>query len=524
MPNGSFEENNVQPTTFLPFFKDAQYLQIEDILPNWKAPTDGTSDVFIIKNPKLPNDAVDYPIRWDKYTGDYNTFEYIQPSDGKSFVGLYSGVHIDNQNNRIRIGQEFIQSKFSVQLNPNSKYKLEIDHRISQSSVSNYPKLGIHLSEDAISNYYSTSINNPNFTRFVPAIKEFTNLNSADTFWQTFSFEFRPNESYKHLTIGCFNLELHPFTNDTSFSAYYFIDNVSLIEIPCLVGKDTACRGEQVIYYSTFAGPFEWWYKDELVSTDSIYTFTADEGWYYLKTPNGKDSLYLTVLDEFIEIADISDTLCTGEVLEVDLPDTYTYLWGNGSSSSTTILSVPTSQYILVFSDYCKDSINVNLEYFLVPTGVSYSEYTFCKDSTLSIEVNLFADNLYWSDGGQGSKRNFYQAGNYSYEIIDSNGCSSFGEVIVIEQCPSKYFVPNAFVPEGVNKVFRPYLSDVLEAEMIIYNRWGEKIYSERSVSPAWDGMYEGATCSTGIYFYIIEIIGIDNKKERVQGNIHLLR
>ena len=524
VPNGSFEDYNIQPTTFLPYYKDAEYLQIEDILPGWKAPTNGTSDVFIIKNPKLTNDAVDYPIMWDKYTGDYNAFEYVNPSNGDVFTGLVSGIHIDNQNNRNRIGQEFIQTKFLTSLNPNAKYKLEIDHRLSQSSNSTYPKLGVHFSTDSISNYYSTSINNPSFTRFVPPIVDYSNLNPSDTYWQTYTLEFRPNNAFRHLTIGCFNLEFHPFTNDTSFSAYYFIDNVSLIEIPCLVGQDTACEDEQVTYYSTFAGPYEWWYKNKLVSSDSIFTFKADEGWYYLKTPNGEDSLYLTVLDEFIAIAAISDTLCPAENLEVSFPDKYSYKWADGSINHNRTFSQPTNQKVIINSSNCTDSINVSLAYFQAPKGSPQFEYTFCIDSTSAIDVDLQAENLYWSDGIEGSKRNFYQEGNYGYEIIDSNGCSSFGEVIIIEQCPSKYFIPNAFSPNGVNKVFRPYLSDILEAELIIYNRWGEKIYTEKSSIPTWNGMYQGAPCSTGIYFYTLEIIGSDNKKEYLKGNIHLLR
>jgi gliding motility-associated-like protein len=192
--------------------------------------------------------------------------------------------------------------------------------------------------------------------------------------------------------------------------------------------------------------------------------------------------------------------------------------------SSSRIFSLSTSEQVIISSDHCTDSINVNLEYFLVPTSISHTEYTFCKDSTPSIEVNLYADNLFWSDGAEGSKRNFYQSGNYGYEIIDSNGCSSIGEVSIIERCPSKYFIPNAFAPHGVNKVFRPYLNDILEAELIIYNRWGGKIYREKSPNPNWNGTYQGTPCSTGIYFYTLVIIGSDNQKEYLKGNIHLLR
>ena len=68
---------------------------------------------------------------------------------------------------------KYIVQRFK--LNSNSKYRLKIDHRISKSSNSVYPKLGIHFSEDSISNYYASSIDNPYFTRFVPPIKEYIN-------------------------------------------------------------------------------------------------------------------------------------------------------------------------------------------------------------------------------------------------------------------------------------------------------------------------------------------------------------
>ena len=88
----------------------------------------------------------------------------------------------------------------------------------------------------------------------------------------------------------------------------------------------------------------------------------------------------------------------------------------------------------------------------------------------------------------------------------------------------SVIFVPNAFYPLGINKVFRPYLINVSEAELSIYNRWGEKIYTEIGSRPTWNGMYQGKPCQQDVYFYTLKVIGWDNKKENLSGNIHLLR
>jgi gliding motility-associated-like protein len=523
--NGGFEEHMRVPLKFLPYRQDGIEISINDILPHWKAPTDGSPDVFLIKNPSILGDAVGYPIDWNKAGGGFPNIEEVNPFKGSGFVGLH-GLLANDPIYGENIFCEFIQSRFTNMLNTERKYVVKLHYRISNISKPNYVKLGIHFSTDSLSNYYETSNDNPNFSRFVPPIREYTNVPIGDTTWQEFKYEFRPSQNFEYLTIGCFNIEFYPFTNDTVINSYYFIDDVSLVERPCLVGKDTACENEQITYYSTFAGPFEWWHEGNLVSTDSIFTFKAKKGWYYLKTPYGEDSLYLTVLDQFIDIVDISDTLCPGEVFEVTLPSKFKYRWYDGSTDYSRTFDANTNQKVIIRSEYCTDSININFDYFEWPTAYPVFVYSFCKDSTSSIDVSLpfYSKNFYWSDGQQGFTRSFYQSGNYGYEIIDSNGCSNSGLVTIREQCPSKYFIPNAFAPDGVNKVFRPYLSDVLEAEMIIYNRWGEKIYSEQSSNPSWDGIYQGEPCSVGVYFYILEIIRTDNKKEQLKGNIHLLR
>lgn len=519
VPNGSFEEYDSIPDGFL---RNSE--QLGNYINNWLSPTNGTPDYYHL----LSNNSENQIPRQTISNGSYLCINSLESIEGSAFCGILFGYTPYNA----KQVNEYVGCQLTIQLKLNHKYELQFLGSKNICSELNLSTLGVYLSADPIRQYYPNSWQYPNWSNFETRYKAqyYVPIEKySSTEWVENEYIFRADGNETWLTIGNFWQEgqydsLYDPTTDTTIFSYYFIDDVSLIEIPCLVGQDTTCRGEQLTFYSTFAGPFEWWSNDELVSTDSIFNFIAVEGWYHLRTPHGEDSLYLFVLDEFFDITDISDTLCPGEVLEVDLPKQYTYLWENGSSSSSRIFSLPTSEQVLVYSDYCKDSINVTLEYFLVPTGIGYSEFTFCKDSTSSIEVNLFADNLYWSDGVEGSKRSFYHAGNYGYEIIDSNGCSSIGDVVIIERCPSKYYIPNAFVPSGINKIFRPYLGNVLEAELTIYNRWGEKIYTEKSSNPTWNGTYQGTPCSAGVYFYTLEIIGLDNKKEYLKGNVHLLR
>ncbi len=80
--------------------------------------------------------------------------------------------------------------------------------------------------------------------------------------------------------------------------------------------------------------------------------------------------------------------------------------------------------------------------------------------------------------------------------------------------------IPNLFSPngDGVNDLFA--LNGLEKGdEVVIYNRWGIKIYEFREMNDGWDGRTtSGEKCNEGIYYYCIKRKNTENKK----GFIHL--
>lgn len=72
---------------------------------------------------------------------------------------------------------------------------------------------------------------------------------------------------------------------------------------------------------------------------------------------------------------------------------------------------------------------------------------------------------------------------------------------------PPVVMMPNAFAPRGINRVFRPKMLYVENADykMIIFNKWGQQIFSSSDPSTGWDGMQNGEYVPVGIYFYRLE-------------------
>ncbi len=84
--------------------------------------------------------------------------------------------------------------------------------------------------------------------------------------------------------------------------------------------------------------------------------------------------------------------------------------------------------------------------------------------------------------------------------------------------------VPNAFSPEGNNKVFRIVNPNIErgQATMHIYDRWGGKLWQGEALD-GWNGEALGQPVIQGLYVYKIEIYRPE-KRELFQGTLMLIR
>lgn len=68
-------------------------------------------------------------------------------------------------------------------------------------------------------------------------------------------------------------------------------------------------------------------------------------------------------------------------------------------------------------------------------------------------------------------------------------------------------FVPNAFTPTeslGTNDVFLAKGFGIKEFRMMIFDRWGEKIFESNDIYKGWDGTYKGSSVKEDVYVYKI--------------------
>lgn len=119
----------------------------------------------------------------------------------------------------------------------------------------------------------------------------------------------------------------------------------------------------------------------------------------------------------------------------------------------------------------------------------------------------------------------------YTVDIVDSLGCSHSLDVIVqVVQSPcdsTDFFLPNAFSPNGDFKndilLIRTRQTD-LQIHLVIYDRWGEKVFETFDIREGWNGQYKGVLLPPDVYGYYLEVICPGSKAYIRKGNISLIR
>ncbi|MFT4980632.1 MAG: gliding motility-associated-like protein [Bacteroidia bacterium] len=87
-------------------------------------------------------------------------------------------------------------------------------------------------------------------------------------------------------------------------------------------------------------------------------------------------------------------------------------------------------------------------------------------------------------------------------------------------------FMPNAFMPEGVNNVFKP-VSIYVEANSYlfqIYSRWGERVFETINPNEGWNGSHGGKKDPQGAYVYYVQFVSSDGQTYSKSGSVTLIR
>jgi len=150
-----------------------------------------------------------------------------------------------------------------------------------------------------------------------------------------------------------------------------------------------------------------------------------------------------------------------------------------------------------------------------------------------SIMIVAYDENPVYTYENSGT----YQVKLVSKNISDSVTCADtvyLEDYIIVDT--SFIAVPNVFTPDGdgTNDIFAVQFWSMQSIKIEIFNRWGKRIhfwesedvrgFEDTYTATVWDGTLGGRYASPGVYYYVVEGLGRDNKKRKAHGFFHLFR
>lgn len=121
----------------------------------------------------------------------------------------------------------------------------------------------------------------------------------------------------------------------------------------------------------------------------------------------------------------------------------------------------------------------------------------------------------------------------YVLTVTDQGGCTATRTVTIFVWNPDcdepNLFLPNAFTPNdddgnSMNDVLYFRSNIVVEMELAIYNRWGQRVFFTEDQSIGWDGKFNGQPLSPDVYGFYLRAKCYNGNEYFKKGNITLLR
>ena len=296
--------------------------------------------------------------------------------------------------------------------------------------------------------------------------------------------------------------------------------------LPSNIIPNTAsiCPGESITINGETAGASGYiWSTGE--TSDSIIVNQA--GTYSIKVYKGVcDTVYDTITISEINITPTllgnDTTVCTGQSVLLNASTTNsTYLWQNGTTQPT-LLANQSGIYWVDITTPCetvRDSIVIsNHPQYTIDLG---EDTTLCDGVNITLDATTPNSSYLWSNGSNDASINVATTG--SFDVTVTTICNTLYDTIDVAfiTCEPIIVMPNVFTPnnDGQNDYFKPITAVNIEnAELFIYNRWGNVVFKTSDLSSGWDGK----SSVEGVYYWIVKYSSSTNEKTEIKGIVHL--
>ncbi|MFA6260907.1 MAG: gliding motility-associated C-terminal domain-containing protein [Bacteroidia bacterium] len=226
-------------------------------------------------------------------------------------------------------------------------------------------------------------------------------------------------------------------------------------------------------------------------------------------------------------------TLCAGVSFTLyGPPGAEAYQWSTGDTTSFIQLQEAGTYALQVRNGACWNQDEILVKYYPDLWTSLGDEYTICdaEHELVKLDAGEGFQTYKWTPTGDTTQWIIVGAlGQYFIVVRDFRGCSGEDGTRVIRRCPVSLYFPNAFTPnqDGVNDVYDPTGTDIVQYRIQIFNRWGQEVFLSDDIQKKWDGKVANEDSPEGVYYYLASYSGFRNKRLsffEASGNISLIR
>lgn len=473
VPNPGFEEYNSCPTSQAALQFSPDYTQFPSAKA-WINPVLNSSSDYLNRcAPEVPSPS------YGSVSVPNTGLGYQNPRTGDGMAGIITYASEPVSSGVLWYG-EYIECRLTQKLKAGYIYELEfyVSFTVRKEwAGKNW------LAMDRIGACFTNDLLLESSLHYIPAPFHVENTPgnflTDTTNWIKISGKYKAKGGEEYMTLGTFNdgkpisaLQVYPATPSPNGDGYgyYFIDDVSLIELP---------------------------------KCDTFY--------------NAYETLFCKSSSPRIDLRSKNDTA-----------DTYTWNTGETSRSisvnSAGIYWCEAKKGCHLFVDTFKvkapepdDTLDLG------------PDRDLCKGQAVMIGTQLHGVNFLWSTGETACCIQPKMSGTYVLHVTDLCETRSDTVAVKFSECNDCMFIPSAFTPnnDGKNDRFGAIPKCPLKAYFLaVYNRWGQEVFRTNDVAKKWDGTYKNIAVDGDTYFYYVEYI-LDVQlapKQTLKGNVILIR
>jgi len=223
---------------------------------------------------------------------------------------------------------------------------------------------------------------------------------------------------------------------------------------------------------------------------------------------------------------------CVGEdvLLWTDRSAIYTSHWNGPSNFYASLDTISINGLNTNYGNYtlyaessfgCKGALSSqNIIVNPLPMVNLGSDTSICNYTPFALQTTQPFISYLWNTTESTAQILVDSSSTYWVQVTDNNGCMN-SDSININMLQCNLNLGNVITPDGngLNDMFYTGGEDLKQFHLIIYNRWGQKVYETLSINEKWV-----CDCTVGTYYYVIEVVDINDKKGDWKGFISLFK